>query len=241
MLPHSGTPLLYLGLWTAIAVLVIVVIVVAAVFVSFLMATLAPRPYVRRNRDGNLRPADVLYAGAVSALRYLGPVLVLLLIVEAALGGWTNVSGPPTFTPSTSTRRPADEGVGYLLGLLGLVALVSALMVRKVPNIIHSVLILVGVGVAGVAGRGFIDNSSNPPVFSADDRNVRPGAPRSPRHDDRRVEGVCAPHRARPPLPRPARLARRGAKAGRRPRRPVRAAGGADGPGPASAGRTARG
>ena len=35
VLPHSGTPLLYLGLWTAIAVLVIVGIVVAAVFVSF--------------------------------------------------------------------------------------------------------------------------------------------------------------------------------------------------------------
>ena len=107
-------------------------------------------------------------AWAVSALRYLGPVLVLLLIVEAALGGWTNVSGPPTFTPSTSIPALlAHEGVGYLLGLLALVALVSALMVRKVPNIIHSVLILVGVGVAGVAGRGFIDNSSNPPVFAA--------------------------------------------------------------------------
>jgi pimeloyl-ACP methyl ester carboxylesterase len=35
VLPHGGTPLLYLGLWTAIAVLVIVVIVVAAVLVSF--------------------------------------------------------------------------------------------------------------------------------------------------------------------------------------------------------------
>jgi hypothetical protein len=106
-------------------------------------------------------------AWAVTALRYLGPVLVLLLLVEAALGGWTNVTGPATFTPQTGF--PAlfgHEGVGYLLGLLALVTLVAALAVRKVPNILHSLLILVGVGVAGVAGRAFVDNASNPPLYS---------------------------------------------------------------------------
>ena len=107
-------------------------------------------------------------AWSTTALRYLAPVLVLLLIVEASLGGWTNVTGPATFT--TSTQFPAlmgHEGLGYLLGVLALVTLVAAAAARRVPNLIHAVLIVVGVGGAGVAGREFIQTASNPPADSA--------------------------------------------------------------------------
>jgi heme A synthase len=106
-------------------------------------------------------------AWTTPALRYLGPTLVLLLVVEALLGGWTNVSGPSTFTTSTSLPSlMGHEGLGYLLGVLALVALVAAAMAGRRRNILHAGLVLVGVGAAGVAGRAFLQNSSNPPIDS---------------------------------------------------------------------------
>ena len=102
------------------------------------------------------------------ALRYLGPILLLLLVVEAALGASTNLNGPANFTAQTQLPAlMAHEGVGYLLGLAAVVALVAAMLERRTPNVIHAVLVLVGVGVAGVSGRAFIQTTPNPSAYSA--------------------------------------------------------------------------
>jgi hypothetical protein len=103
-----------------------------------------------------------------TALRYLGPVLVLLLVVEAALGVATNVNGPANFTSQTQfPSLMAHEGVGYLLGLAALIALVAAALQRRVPAIALSLLVLVGVGAAGASGREFIQTDPNANLFSA--------------------------------------------------------------------------
>jgi len=98
------------------------------------------------------------------AIRYLAPILLLLLVAEYFLGLWVNLYAPaPGFT--SSTQLPALIGhydIGYLLGLLALVAVIFTALSRHVPHIVLAVLVLVGVAVAGIAGGDFVRTSPNP-------------------------------------------------------------------------------
>lgn len=99
-------------------------------------------------------------------------LLLVLLFVEYVLGLWTNVDGVGLdsggmFTSSSSgSTLSAHLAVGYLLGLVALLAVIFAALTREVRFIAQAVFALIWIGVAGVAGRAFIDSSPNAPIDS---------------------------------------------------------------------------
>lgn len=103
-----------------------------------------------------------------TALRYLAPVVLLLLIVQGALGVLTNQEGPSAgFTASTMfAALQGHYGVGYLLGLLALLALVFAAMTRRTALIAVTAVLFLAVLVAGAAGGLIVRTTPNPDSLS---------------------------------------------------------------------------
>ena len=102
------------------------------------------------------------------ALRFLAPVLLLLLVAQYLLGLWTNLYAPSTGFTSSSSSPSLDwhYNLGYLLGVLGILAIVFAALSRQAPLIGTAVGFFLSVLLAGVAGMAFVRTDANPPLYS---------------------------------------------------------------------------
>jgi hypothetical protein len=99
-----------------------------------------------------------------TALRYLAPIVLLLLVAQYLLGLWTNLYAPPAGFTSNSSSPSLDWhfNIGFILGLISILSIVLALLARQVPLVVFAILLFVGVFVAGQAGGSFMSTSPNP-------------------------------------------------------------------------------
>ncbi|MCI4335753.1 MAG: hypothetical protein L3K17_00945 [Thermoplasmata archaeon] len=104
----------------------------------------------------------------LTALRYLGPALVILLLAQYFLGLWTNVYAPATGFTSNSSSPALDwhYNIGFALGILAILTIVIAALSRQLPLIGTSVVLFLAVLVAGIAGSAFVGSTPNPPSAS---------------------------------------------------------------------------
>ncbi|HTT25431.1 MAG TPA: hypothetical protein VMH90_00515 [Thermoplasmata archaeon] len=109
-------------------------------------------------------------AGPTWAPRVLGALIMttfVLLLLQLASGVWTNLTGPSTFTADTMfPALTAHYGVGYLLGILALLALVVTGLTRDLGLILPALLALAFIGAAGIEGSLFVRTAGNPDMDS---------------------------------------------------------------------------
>jgi hypothetical protein len=106
--------------------------------------------------------------GWTRGLRLVAPLALVALLAQGILGFVTNYYGPAAgFTPDTSfPALSAHYALGYILGILGLLAMVFAAMSRQLRLLVFAIVLFVGVVVAGISGSAFVDNTPNPQNFS---------------------------------------------------------------------------
>ncbi|MCI4351573.1 MAG: hypothetical protein L3K15_08705 [Thermoplasmata archaeon] len=103
-----------------------------------------------------------------TALRYLAPITMLLLVAQYLLGLWTNLYAPPAGLTSNSSSPALDwhYNIGFILGIIAILALVLALLSRQLRLAGSASALLVGVLVAGFAGGNFVGTNPNNAVSS---------------------------------------------------------------------------
>ena len=107
-------------------------------------------------------------AWPLRALRILLPVTGLFLVMEYIAGLWTSAYGPANgFTSSTAfPSLSAHYGLGYALGVLAVLVLVVSFFSGQRRLIVQAAVLIVSVGVAGVAGMAFVRSAPNAPIDS---------------------------------------------------------------------------
>jgi hypothetical protein len=92
---------------------------------------------------------------------------LLLLVTEYLLGLWTNVYAPAVFTTSISSLAlGAHYAVGYALGFVALILLIVAVVSRSLRSVVHALIVLLTIGMAGIFGRLYVSSTPNDPVYS---------------------------------------------------------------------------
>jgi hypothetical protein len=104
----------------------------------------------------------------LTALRYLAPLLLILLVAQYLVGLWTNLYAPVAGFTSQSSFPALDAhyDLGYSLGLLALIAVICAAVARVRPLIVLAALTFLGVLAAGIAGGAFVRTTPNPSTAS---------------------------------------------------------------------------
>jgi hypothetical protein len=103
-----------------------------------------------------------------TAVRYLAPILLILLVAQYLLGLWTNLYAPAAGFTSNSSSPSLDwhYNLGFALGILGIVVIAVAGVSRDLWMIGLAVLVFLGVLLAGIAGGDFVGSTPNPPSAS---------------------------------------------------------------------------
>jgi hypothetical protein len=103
-----------------------------------------------------------------TALRYVVPAVLLLLVAQYLLGLWTNLYAPAAGFTSNSSSPSLDwhYNLGFILGILGILCIVLAGLSRQLPLVALAVVGFVGILVAGLAGGSFVSSTPNPPEES---------------------------------------------------------------------------
>ena len=89
---------------------------------------------------------------------------MLLLVAQYLLGLWTNPYVPASGFTSNSSSPALDwhYNVGFILGILGIVAIALASVSRRLPLAPLAVLLFLSVIVAGPAGGAYVTATPNP-------------------------------------------------------------------------------
>jgi hypothetical protein len=100
----------------------------------------------------------------LTALRFLAPIVLLILIAQYLLGLWTNLYAPAAGFTSNSSSLALDwhYNLGFILGIVSILSIVLAALTRRLPLVILSVILFVGVFVAGMAGGSYVNSTPNP-------------------------------------------------------------------------------
>jgi hypothetical protein len=99
----------------------------------------------------------------LTALRFLAPIILLVLIAQYLLGLWTNLYAPPAGFTSNSSSPALDwhYNLGFILGIASILSIVLAALTRRLPLVVLSIILFVGVLVAGMAGGSFVSSTPN--------------------------------------------------------------------------------
>jgi hypothetical protein len=94
-------------------------------------------------------------------------VEMLLLVAQYFLGLWTNVYAPAMFTSNSSfPSLDWHYNIGYILFLVGIVAVILAGLARDWRLILCGIVVVVAVVAAGHYGAAYVSTSPNDPIDS---------------------------------------------------------------------------
>ncbi|HZY71457.1 MAG TPA: hypothetical protein VFF67_10840 [Thermoplasmata archaeon] len=102
------------------------------------------------------------------ALRIVLAIFGILLVTQYILGLYTNLYAPASGFTSNSSMPALDwhYNIGYTLGVLAILAVVFAVLTRTGRLIGPTVVMFLGVLIAGFYGGAFVGSAPNNPLYS---------------------------------------------------------------------------